>query len=335
MPSSVWITSTDSVSRPDGCGFFIIERQFTAQDACGRTLQRSQFIRIGEPQIPIGEKGLNMIYAGQELLLGRDNRTDCVVGSMACGLNVQMSNQCGLTAEDDFERYSDWLGAGVISILNRGPLMRTCACTGRDCAGGGRDELYGVPYTIQADQRDCNTVQSAPMETPSPITVILDCPTGVTGCVGKQLVGTDPTYNIFTIPEEDFAFYTIVIDVPATSFVLINIISTSGATLMVDNPRVQGVILNNGLPASHVLWNAAGPARLNLMVRRRGGGGGGGQPEPWAFRGTLLNRRGTIFIDTNPQSVWQGQILARRVALNGVDQTCGGHFVGFRPAGFC
>ncbi|CAB9499808.1 expressed unknown protein [Seminavis robusta] len=315
--------------------FTIVERVFTATDLCGRYTTRSQTIRIGNVEPPFEEKSFSFVYAGQELILDGVNTTSCLLNSNACGIWGAPDNQCSSASNDEFSEYQTWLSSRGGDLAG-GPRRTSCECPqgDRDCqrqVDRNAAFVYGTqPVTGANDLEYCSAEETEVATSTLPGTAVPTtgpCPHTDFGttCSMAQLTGTDPVYNVFTLQAESLAAFTISIDAPTTSFVLINVVSSSDPVTVEIQPQVQGVVLRQGMDPSRVLWNFEPAVHLVSVTDPP-------RSSPYLFFGTLLNRLGSMRFDAQGQRAeFVGQIFVNNLHLTQLRFECGGHFVGLRP----
>ena len=147
-------------------------------------------------------------------------------------------------------------------------------------------------------------------------------------CAEKVLTGDNHVYNFFTIEVTEFANTTFIIDVPATSVVLVNVYvppNNIGKNVYFGKyAQTKGVILRQGLTAHNVIWNIVNDVELKLDYKN--------VPFDWAFYGTVLNPYGKLYLKSDKYNpvVWMGQLFANDIHTHKYFQiTCGGHFTAF------
>ena len=313
-------------------GFMIIERTFRAIDDCGKAVERTQVIRIGNEELPFGPKANSFVYAGDELIVDEVNFETCLINSDLCSISgAPADNTCGSSSKiTEFSGYRQYLnnrGGDLASGITRG----LCACQHKHCQKRSDNEIntyYAVPQVVDADH-SCSMVESETGLTTrgNATSRLIGCPGNPTSsCTAVHFTGNNPVYNIFRLQAEDLGLFTIQIEVPKTSFTLINVVGVENVTVTID-PTSGGIeLLTEGLDPSRILWNF--PFGVNIL------GNSANRVTPFVFQGTMFNRMGSFQFDASPGSddmisPFKGQLFANKVNVRGVRFDCGAHFVGF------
>jgi len=386
----------DSVER-------ILRRRFTSTDTCNKKTSRDQIITIAnnKDDLPLGEKSLYWLYAGEELYVkdqgvgneeftlsgsgskgtgkgsSKGSRKECSIGLDMCSdIDFFIDSPpppyiCGTSRSDEFSDYEDFL-AGFMSkpSLDEGALASSCECEIGDegCENVARRGIYH--WNARTELQKMMTRSRSPMTMPvlygtqqvvsagtcKETTRQEDCRNaGLLTVVDPQadppqalrLQGSNPVYNMFTLSASVFRS-TIILKVPATSIVLLNI--RNSGDIHIPN-TARGILrkeYRDGagvIPTNHILWNI--PHGVDLSTRGSssysGSSGSTTARAPYDFVGTLLNRRGEMDLyfgrggkgssksskGVRPHNnTWTGQLFSRRLYADGVDFDCS-PFLGF------
>jgi hypothetical protein len=286
----------------------------------------------------------------------------CIVPSDKCGIYGAPEYKCAKSTKNSksnkntdkfadvrkkFAPYQNRLASLHEEHLSKGPIKVTCSCSEGDSSCDKREQqeesssdLTYFGTSVTTNSGTCDILESANPDNVGKETLNeIDCPipkmeqkrskksAKEESCYEKILTGSNAIYNIFEITANDFHDKTIVITVPPTSVVLVNVIvpvDVVGETIYFAHNRSKGIVLGEGVVAHNLIWNIIDEIDLSLRSRKQG---------DWSFQGTLLNPYGKMKLKTSKNSpvVWKGQLFAYDINAykHFEDFQCGGHFAGF------